>query len=195
MDELRPVAEEYALEVEYAQLLGNISIAEIEKYMKVLRGAETKNIADIMNRAKPYPGAAEAIGMLRKYNFYVAVITDDTLAAIPEVKSYIKSALGLDELRTTSSPEIIDSKLTGNVLSYEKKERIVEDMISDREPKSLLGIFQGANDLPAAKTVRDYSGYVVAVNSSCRELECISQLHMSGINESEKLSDFLKRYF
>ncbi len=121
----------------------------LKKRVSLLKGLSADVLPKIAERLVITEGAELLLSTLRRFGYRTAIIS----GGFTYFGNYLQKKLGVDHVYANEL-EIIDGKLTGNVLgtivNAERKAFLLEQLANDEgvDRKQLIAIGDGANDLP-----------------------------------------------
>jgi len=155
----------------------------VKKGMDYLKGTDIDDLGCLMIDFKPFPGAVETVRKLQEYGA-VKILTDNPLLALEPIKKIIKERYHLrdiDDILTSTAPEVVGGRLTGNFVVTSPKDILLEKDFRENEYSELYVIIQGVNDIPVARKSKKMGGVVLGVNSNSPELVKLSDRHYPTI--------------
>ena len=182
------IAEDIGMGEAYRAFVGNdITYDRIRKPMKLLKGYNVARGATKIR--EPYSGSRELIETFQKHGLEVFGLTDNPLATIPENKRVIQEKLGIQHIYSTSTAEVREGCYTGELSAYHPKEELIEHLVSVFHPKVIIGLFQGENDSPAAKKIKEIGGKVFIVNSNSQTLNELADFHSESTEKAAEIAE------
>ncbi len=183
MNEAKAIAEKFGVKYEYKKLM-NAREMDLEILRacveKILSQVSPQEIAEIVKKTDPYPGAVEFLRGIKTKGYETHVITDNPFAGLSEVKEVLKEKLPVEEIHATA--RISEETLT--IKEYITKPEIFETIYYGfyRKPEGVLGILQGNNDISLAYKIKEYGGRLIVANSHSKELKRLADYHVKNTN-------------
>jgi phosphoserine phosphatase len=186
---LLPIARDLGMETEYKEFVKNDSICyeDIAKQMTLLKGYPVDRGAEKMREAQLFPGSKESIEAFKRYGLEVIIVTDNPLAQIMRNKEIFRSKMGVDHVISTSTAEVREGKYTGGLSSFTTKPEIVDYWVKKYNPRKLIAVVQGENDMNLGKAVKEHGGYVFVVNSNSPQLSEMADTHIENIENAPEI--------
>jgi len=186
---LLPIARDLGMETEYKEFVGNggVCYESITKQMTLLKDYSVDKVAEKMRKAQLFPGSKESIKTFQRYGLEVIIVTDNPLAEIIQNKEIFRNKIGINHIISTATAEVREGKYTGGVSPFKPKPGIVDYWVKKYNPKKLIGIIQGENDIPLGKAVKEHGGYVFVVNSNSTEMSKMADTHIEKIEDAPEI--------
>lgn len=192
---LLPIARDLGKEIEYRNFVKNSNLCyeDISKQIVLLKNYPIKRAEDKIGEAQLFCGARESIDAFKKYGLEVVVITDNPLAEVWRNTDAFRRKLGVFHINSTSRAETRDGKYTGRIeipskdLPSRTKPKIVDYYVEKYNPRKLVGIAQGENDIPLVKAVKTHGGYVFVVNSNSSKMSEMADTHIEHIGDAPEI--------
>jgi|GEM_PF-5999972 len=166
---------------------GEMNFKQIEKYLILLNGKQESWVAEQIKKEEPFAGSMETINYLKEKDFAIYIVTDDALMSLPECNHIVRKKLGADRIIPTAEIEIIGGKISGMLRNKRTKPKILEELIVQYNPSSVLCMVQGLNDYEMAVAARKNGATVISVNSHSEKLKKTSDYHIPSISEAPGL--------